>query len=142
MRIELRLIAAFVAGCLTAVAIALAITGIARIIWPAYAAAEPRKTYSFAMLVSRLLVGAICTAVAACVASIIVRDNGKVACWLGMLFLIVSLPDHLYRVWPEYPVWYHVLYLSYLVPIAAITGRVFSNCVDHNVYYRDLRAKS
>jgi hypothetical protein len=94
MSIGLRRIAGLVAGCLTAVTIALVATGVARITWPAYAAAEPNKTYSFVMLVVRLLVGGLCTAGAACVASIIVRDNGRSALLLGLLFLAISLPDH------------------------------------------------
>lgn len=124
-----RLVAfAFVAGTLTAVAIALAATVVARSVWPAYAAAEPSKAYSIAMLVTRLLVGAICTVSAATVASIVVKDDGRVACGLGALFLLLSLPEHLWRVWAEYPAWYHILYLSYLVPIAALTGRTMSGC--------------
>lgn len=136
------LVVGLAAGCVTAVVIALAGTVMARSLWPAYAAAEPDKAYSFAMLVSRLLVGAICTIGAACVASIIVRDDGRAACWLGALFLAISLPGHLYHVWADYPAWYHVLYLSYLVPLAALTGRAFYNCFGHNVRHPNSRPKA
>ena len=142
MRKASLLIAGLAAGCVTAVAIALAGTWLARELWPAYATAESAKTYSFAMLVSRLVVGAICTIGAACAASIIVRDHGRAACWLGALFLASSLPDHLYRVWAAYPVWYHVLYLSYLLPLAALTGRASHICFGHNLWYSKSPAES
>ena len=123
----LRLGAALVAGCATASAIALTAAFLARNLWPEYAAAEPQKAYTLVMLVSRLTVGAFCAASAGCVTTIIARDNGKAAWWLGGLFLAISLPIHLYRVWAGYPLWYHILYLSYLVPLAGLTGRAISS---------------
>ena len=128
MTITQRRIAGMLVGCVTALALALTGTLVARTLWPAYAAAEPEKTYTFAMLVSRLTVGALCTAGAACVATIIARDTGKAAWWLGGIFLAISLPIHLYLLWTDYPVWYHVVYLAYLVPIAGLTGRVVYGC--------------
>ena len=106
MKITLRLIAALVAGCVTAVAIALAGTFTARILWPEYAAAEAEKAFTFVMLASRLTVGVLCTSGAACVTTLIARDDGKAAWWLGGIFLATSLPIHLYRVWADYPAWY------------------------------------
>lgn len=49
------------------------------------------------------------------------------ASWLtGAFFVAVSIPDHLYPgfVWNDYPVWYHAVYLSYLVPVAGLAGTV------------------
>lgn len=111
---------------MAAIAFALVATLIARILWPGYAAAEPEKTYTVAMLWTRLAIGALCTAAAACVTTIIARDKGRAAWWLGGFFLAVSLPDHFYHigyVWADYPAWYHFIYLSYLAPIAGLTGR-------------------
>ncbi len=113
---------ALLTGGLTAVALAVAATLIVRRVWPAYAAAEPAKAYSTAMLLARLTAGALCTAGAAVVTTRVGRDNGTHAWWLGGIFLGVSLPNHVFRVWADYPTWYHLLYLSYLVPIAGFTG--------------------
>ncbi|MBX9730282.1 MAG: hypothetical protein K2X59_03050 [Sphingomonas sp.] len=110
-----------VAGCLIAVVIAQIGNAAARISWPDYAAAEPTKAYSLAMLVARLAIGAFCTAAAACVTTIIAR-NGRAAWLLGGIFLAISLPIHLFRVWADYPAWYHFAYLGYLVPIAGVAG--------------------
>jgi hypothetical protein len=94
-------------------------------LWPAYAAADPDRTFSIAMLLSRLTIGALSTAGATCVTTIVAADSGRAAWWLGWILLVISLPVHLYVVWSDYPVWYHVVYLAYLVPIAAQTGRFF-----------------
>ena len=95
-----------VVGCLVAIAIAYAGVVVARALWPEYAAAEPQKDYTLTMLLSRLAVGALCTAGAGCVATIIAGDSGRAAWWLGALFLILSIPSHLYPgyVWNDYPV--------------------------------------
>ncbi len=126
MSITLRFIAGVVGGCATAVAIALAASFAARTLWPEYAAAEPHRAYTLVMLVSRLAVAAFCTSAAACFTTIIARDNGKAAWWLGGLFLAISVPIHLYREWADFPVWYHFVYLTYLVPVAGLAGRVMS----------------
>jgi hypothetical protein len=118
--------AALFAGCATAVGIAMVAVLIVRQIWPAYAIAEPTKHYSLAMLIARLTVGALSTVGAAIIATRVARDDGAIAWRLGGLFLAVSLPDHLVLVWPDYPGWYHIVYLSYLVPIAGYTGRAVS----------------
>ncbi len=113
-----------VAGGLTAVAIGLGAATIARQLWPAYAAAEPRRAYTLVMLISRLTAGACITSVAAIVAMRVANDTERAAWWLGALFLSISLPHHVLNVWAEYPVWYHLVYLGYLVPVAGLTGRL------------------
>lgn len=125
MKSPVRLIAGLAVGCVSAVAIANAGFSALRALWPEYAAAEPEKAYTLAMLLSRLTIGAVCTAGAACATTIIAGDNGRAAWWLGGLFVVISLPSHLYYVWGDYPVWYHVVYLAYLVPIAGLTPWVF-----------------
>ncbi|MGH7787032.1 MAG: hypothetical protein ACRERC_09220 [Candidatus Binatia bacterium] len=124
MNSTLRFIASLVVGCVTAVAIATAGFSVLRTLWPEYAAAEPEKAYTLVMLFSRLAVGALCTAGAACATTVIAGDNGRAAWWLGGLFVVISLPSHLYYVWADYPAWYHFVYLSSLAPIAGLTGRV------------------
>jgi hypothetical protein len=81
------------------------------------------------MLFSRLALGAFCTSCAACATTILARDKGRAAWWLGTLFTVVSLPSHLFYSRNDYPIWYHLLYLSSLVPIAGLTARVFRESV-------------
>lgn len=120
-----RLIAALLIGCVTAIAIAWAGFSMFRTLWPAYAAAESTKAYTLAMLLSRLTLGAFCAASAGCITTITAADNGRGAWWLGGIFLMLSLPVHLFSVWNDYPAWYHFIYLSYLVPITGLSARVY-----------------
>jgi hypothetical protein len=60
----------------------------------------------------------------ACVTTVVARDQGRAAWWLGTVILLISLPNHLYFVWRDYPWWYHAVYLAYLVPVAGLSGRV------------------
>ena len=122
-RSVVRLIVALLGGCAAAVTIAIAATLAARLMWPDYADAEPAKTYTLIMLIVRLVVGVCCVMGGAGVTATIARNDREAGWWLGGLFLALSLPEHLYRVWADYPPWYHILYLAYLVPLAGLTGR-------------------
>jgi hypothetical protein len=122
MTTSMRRAAALVAGSVTAVAIGVVAVLLARQLWPAYAAAEPTKQYSSAMLITRLLAGALCSASASFVATRIANDSAVIGWWLGGLFLAVSLPNHVWFVWADYPAWYHLVYLSYLLPVAGFIG--------------------
>jgi hypothetical protein len=119
-----RPITALAAGCVAAAVIGVAGFQLLHALWPAYALAEPTKAYTFAMYVSRLSLGVIGTAGSAWVTTRISRDNGRAAWWLGGLFLAVSLPEHLYRVWDDYPAWYHFIYLAYLMPVAGLSAKL------------------
>lgn len=129
MPTRLRFVASLIIGCLFAVALARMGVVLARYLWPAYAVAEIHKTYTLAMLLARLTVGALSAASAACITTIVARDDGRAAWWLGAIFLIVSLPNHLFYVWRDYQLWYHVLYLAYLVPITGLSGRALRSLV-------------
>ncbi len=118
--------AALVAGSVTAVGVGIVAVLLARQLWPAYAAAEPTKQYSLAMLITRLLAGAVCTAGASFVATRIANDSAVIGWRVGGLFLAVSLPNHVWFVWADYPAWYHLVYLSYLMPVAGFIGSAVS----------------
>jgi hypothetical protein len=130
MKSTWRLMGGLVIGCVVALAIAKGGFSVLRALWPDYAAAEPEKAYTLAMLFARLGIGAVCAAGAACVTTMIAADGGKAAWWLGGLFVVISLPSHLYYVWTDYPAWYHFVYLAYLVPIAGLTGRIVRGSVE------------
>ena len=129
MKGNLRFVLSLVLGCVIAVAIAGAVVMAARTLWHGYAAAEPHKQYTLTMLLTRLAVGALSAAGASCGTTVTAGDNGRAAWWLGGLFFAVSVPGHLYPgyVWSDYPIWYHLVYLSYLVPVTGLTARFFRN---------------
>jgi hypothetical protein len=95
-----------------------------RAVWPDYAAAEPEKAYTLTMLFVRLVIFSAMIAGTTAVATLVAGDERVV--WLaGGLILAFSIPPHLYpgTVWDDYPVWYHVVYLVSILPIAWFTGR-------------------
>jgi hypothetical protein len=119
----IRVIAGLVVGVLCAAGIARGAFAILQSLWPEYAAAAPDKAYTLPMLWARLGVAALLTLLSAAAATVVAADR-RVAWVLGSLFVVVSLPSHLYHVWADYPAWYHGVYLASLVPIAWIGGRL------------------
>ncbi len=126
----LRIAASLVIGCVVVIALARLGVVLARLSWPDNVIAERHKTYTLAMLIARLAVGALSVAAAACATTFVARDQGRAAWWLGTIFLLISLPNHLYFVWRGYPCRYHAVYLAYLVPIAGLSGRVVRRQID------------
>lgn len=120
-----RRVAGVTAGGVTTVVLALAASAVARGAWPAYGSAEPTRAYSLGMLIGRLVAGVVCLAAGAALCTRVARDGGASARVLGALVFALSLANHLRAdVWAGYPVWYHVVFLGYLIPVAALAGRL------------------
>lgn len=108
--------------------IALGLVGlfVLRVGWSAYAAAEPTKAYTLAMLLSRLTVASVCSIASGVLAATTAKGDRTAACWLGALLLLGSAPIHLpisfLSVWDDYPAWYHVVYLLSLMPLTGLGG--------------------
>jgi hypothetical protein len=87
--------------------------------WPAYRIAARDKSYSSAMLLSRLSIGILAAVLAGIVAKKMANDKGKAAWFVGLTIFCIAAYIHFFRVWADYPVWYH---FAYLLPIIPITG--------------------
>jgi hypothetical protein len=85
--------------------------------WPAYNIASKDKSYTLYMLLSRLSIGIISSVLAGIIATKIA--NAKSAWLVGAIVFCFAAYTHLFRVWTDYPAWYH---FSYLLPIIPITG--------------------
>jgi hypothetical protein len=92
---------------------------IARSIWPDYAAAVPSRAYTLPMLLARLTAGMAATIGAGWLASKIEQARQPVGLWVGVSLLAVSLPWHVY-IWPQYPSWYHLVWLGSVIPCAVL----------------------
>ena len=119
----LRRLGAIVVGVVTAVIVAALSFSILVAVWPAYAEAAPTRSFTLAMLLARLGVAVVITVAAACAATLAAGDDGRIAWWLGGLFVVASLPSHLDRMWDVFPIWYHAVYLLGLVPVAGLAAR-------------------
>lgn len=117
---------AVVAGLLAWFVVATVINLPLRVAWPEYAAAEPAMTFTLAMLLCRLVLGALASIVAGIIAIRIGRSSRAAIYALSLVLLVVFIPIH-YSLWPLFPVWYHLVFLASL-PIlvgvgAATAGR-------------------
>ena len=91
-----------------------------RICWADYAIANKDKSYTFEMLLFRLLVGIFSSVIAGAITTKITSDRGKTAWFVGAIVFCVGLYIHfLTTVWGDYPIWYH---FAYVLPILPITG--------------------
>ena len=46
------------------------------------------------------------------------------------MWLLYSIVDH-YIVWDQFPVWYHLLYLAYIAPLALLGAKLVKHKIDH-----------
>jgi hypothetical protein len=118
-----RVLAAVLAGSVISWVVLTGAFGVLRTLWPEYASAEPDKAYTLSMLLVRLLVFSTMIMLTSGIPTVIARDIRL--SWLAAgLILARSIPPHLYPgyVWDDYPVWYHLVYLSSIVPLALGAG--------------------
>ena len=87
--------------------------------WPDYSLASKDKSYSFEMLLSRLSIGILASLFAGIITTKIAKDKGKSAWIVGVIVFFIAGYIHFFRVWQDYPIWYH---FAYLVPIIPVTG--------------------
>jgi hypothetical protein len=122
MRILLA-IGAAVAGLVCALALAFLCDQIALNVWADYAAPLPDRSFTLPMQIARLAVGLTAMVAGGFVASAIAAQDQRPVLWLGIVGLAGGLWVHLQEpTWSSYPLWYHVVYLSYLVPGAFLGG--------------------
>src|SRR3954453_12571967 len=96
-------------------------TGLAALkMWPAYAHAAPHKAYTIAMLFARLTNALIACLAAGMAAARVARASPWVA---GIAILSGSLYIHVVQVWADYPAWYHLVFLAFIVPATVLAGR-------------------
>jgi hypothetical protein len=92
-----------------------------RICWPAYAVASIDKSYTIEMLFSRLSVAVLAAILAGITAKAIAKDHGKTSWLVGVIIFFMAAYLHFFRVWDDYPAWYHFVYLLPIVPIIGLS---------------------
>ena len=94
-----------------------------RVALAGYAAAEPTMSFTLGMLVSRLVIAALTSLIAGAIAAWIAPASAPVPVLLGLTLLVAVLPVHL-RLWSQFPLWYHVVFLGTLVPLIVLGSRL------------------
>ena len=116
-------IAGVVVGLVAWILVATVLNLLLRIAWPGYADAESPMTFTLAMLAARLLLGAISSICAGLVLAWIAKRAGRAAVVLGVVLTAMFIPVH-YRLWDRFPIWYHLVFLASLMPLALLGARL------------------
>jgi hypothetical protein len=118
-----RAIGGLLAGALVWKAIVALFTLVGNLVWPAYAAVEVQRVFTLEMFASRLLVGALANVAFGAVAAWVAGSEQR-AFWFALAaWMIFSVVDHT-LVWDQFPLWYHLLYLACIVPVAMLGARL------------------
>jgi len=93
---------------------------------PGYAEVEKAMNFSLAMLIVRLVVGAVAS-LAAGVACVAIGRSARAGVYLfALLLLALFMPVHV-GLWAKFPVWYHIIFLGSLVPLVVSGARLHSS---------------
>ena len=115
-----RAVAGVLAGLVVWFTVATAVNLLLRISWPDYAAAEKPMTFTLAMMLARLALGALSSLCAGYVAAWLAKGPRMPINALAGLLLLLFIPVH-YGLWNNFPVWYHLTFLASL-PVLVLLG--------------------
>jgi len=115
----LRNIGAILAGLVAWVVIATVLDRGIRLCWPEYDAAVPSIVFTLPMMFARLGEGAITTVAGGIINRLIARGSLWPAAVQGVVILVLFLPTH-YKLWHNFPIWYHLTFLGYLIPLTVL----------------------
>jgi hypothetical protein len=93
--------------------------------WPEYARVADAMTFTLAMMIARLTIGALATIAAGLVTAAIAKPSTLVRVAPGLLLLVAFIPQHI-MLWEKFPIWYHLTFLLSLVPLTYLGGRAVS----------------
>ena len=91
-------------------------------LWPEYVAAAGDMSFTLPMKLARLSIGALATCSAGAAAAAIGRSS-RTAIVTGALLVLIFIPEHI-SLWNKFPIWYHLTFLTSLVPLAVAGGRI------------------
>ena len=111
-----------VAGLFAFVALATLAGLILRASWPAYASVASPPSFTLPMLLARLSIGALATLATGAAARLVARSS-RVSLVAGAILVVLFVPQHI-AIWPDFPVWYHLTFLTSLVPLALAGGTI------------------
>jgi hypothetical protein len=78
-------------------------------------------TFTLPMMIARLAIGAVATLAMGLATSVVSRRSFVATLGAGALLLLAFIPEHV-RLWHSFPIWYHLAFLSSLVPLAYVGG--------------------
>jgi hypothetical protein len=121
----LKTVAGIVAGVIVWFVVATLVNLLFRRFWSGYAGAELALNFTLAMMVGRLLLGALSSLCAGFAVAWITKANGKAVKVFAVLLTVGFIPVH-FGLWDKFPLWYHLIFLASLFPLALLGARLFT----------------
>ena len=118
----LRKVAGAVAGVIMWTVIVVALDFALRNVWHDYAAVEKAMAFTVPMMAARLAMSGAGSLAGGAVAASVGRDRFASALIAGVILLVLFLPIH-YTIWPKFPIWYHLTFLTSLPVLSVVGGR-------------------
>lgn len=118
-----RIVLGIVVGLVVWIAVATAGNFLLRATIVGYIQAEPSFQFTTPMLIARLALGAASSVVAGLACALVARSVPNAARAFAIVLLVLFLPLH-YGLWTQFPIWYHILFLGSLVPLALLGARL------------------
>ena len=122
-----RTVLAVIGGIVAWIVVATLGNFVLRAALPGYVAVEKSMDFTLAMLWARLVLGAISTIAAGFVVAWLTSGRSVPTRAFAIVLLLCFVVMHL-QIWHKFPVWYHLLFLGSLVPLAlwgaALSGKL------------------
>ena len=115
----MKTVAAVIVGLVTWILVATLVNFPLRAWWPHYHEAETAFNFTLGMKLFRLALGALASVCSGFVAAWIANGRRTAAIALGILLLVLFIPNH-YLLWEKFPVWYHLTFLVSLFPLTLL----------------------
>ena len=115
----MKMVAAVIVGLVTWILVATIVNFPLRAWWPHYHEAETAFNFTLGMKLVRLALGALASVCSGFVAAWIANGRRTAAIVLGILLLVLFIPNH-YLLWEKFPVWYHLTFLVSLFPLTLL----------------------
>ena len=115
----MKMVAAVIVGLVTWILVATIVNFPLRAWWPHYHEAETAFNFTLGMKLVRLALGALASVCSGFVAAWIANGRRPAAIALGILLLVLFIPNH-YLLWEKFPVWYHLTFLVSLFPLTLL----------------------
>jgi len=116
---HMKTVAAVIVGLVTWILVATIVNFPLRAWWPHYHEAETAFNFTLGMELVRLALGALSSVCSGFVAARIANGRRTAATALGILLLVLFIPNH-YLLWEKFPVWYHLTFLVSLFPLTLL----------------------
>ena len=116
---HMKTVAAVIVGLVTWILVATIVNFPLRAWWPHYHEAETAFNFTLGMELVRLVLGALASVCSGFVAAWIANGRRPAAIALGILLLVLFIPNH-YLLWEKFPVWYHLTFLVSLFPLTLV----------------------